>query len=145
MTLPGHQSITLSVAMTTQLWCHSVLAMACNACHALEIFIIQTSANFEKSKTKFFSYKYFFSNQQILCSLRYDANGRIYCCKCWRYPIRRRVIFAKFCIRIFDLLSEPDVWFYVVYCYNSKRKISKDAFEWRLLKWLISKNCHLRG
>ena len=28
MQLPGHQSITPSVAMTTQLWCHSVCEMA---------------------------------------------------------------------------------------------------------------------
>ena len=57
MQLPGHQSITISVAMTTQLLCHSVSAMAYNACHAPEIFIIPTSANFEKSKTQIFSNK----------------------------------------------------------------------------------------
>ena len=57
MQLPGHQSITISVAMTTQLLCHSVSAMAYNACHAPEIFIIHTSANFEKSKTQIFSNK----------------------------------------------------------------------------------------
>ena len=65
MQLPGHQSITLSVAMTTQLWCHSVSAMACNACHAPEIFIIHTSANFEKSKTQIFSTKQFFFFKSI--------------------------------------------------------------------------------
>ena len=48
--LPGHQSITPLVAMTTQLWCLS----ACNAYPAPEIFIIYTSANFEKSKTQIF-------------------------------------------------------------------------------------------
>ena len=53
--------------MTTQLWCHSISAMAYNACHAPEIFIMHTSTNFEKSKTQIFSYKYFFSNQLILC------------------------------------------------------------------------------
>ena len=52
MQLPGHQSITPSVAVTTQLWCNSISTMACNACHAPEIFIIHTSANFEKSKTQ---------------------------------------------------------------------------------------------
>ena len=55
------------VAMVTELCTHFISAMACNACRAPEIFILHTSANFEKSKTKIFSYKYFFSNHLILC------------------------------------------------------------------------------
>ena len=38
MKLPGHPSMTFSVAMATHLWCHSTSAMACNACHAPEFF-----------------------------------------------------------------------------------------------------------
>ena len=40
-------------------------AMACNACHAPEIFIIHTSTNFEKSNTQIFSNKYFFFLKSI--------------------------------------------------------------------------------
>ena len=42
-------------AMVTELCAHSFTAMACNACHAPEICILHTSANFEKQKTQFFS------------------------------------------------------------------------------------------
>ena len=85
--LPGHQSITPSVAITTQLWCHSISAMACNACHASEIFIIHTSANFEKSKLKFsqtniFSQinKFFGFNifpERIICEELVDHEGSV--------------------------------------------------------------------
>ena len=52
--------MTLSVAMTTQLRYHSTSAMACNACHASEFFILHTSANFEKSNTPIYSKLIFF-------------------------------------------------------------------------------------
>ena len=45
------------VAMVTDLNIHSVSAVLCNAYHAPEIFILHTSANFEKSKTHIFSNK----------------------------------------------------------------------------------------
>ena len=48
MKLSGQLSMTLSVAMATQLLCHSTSAMACNAYHAPECFTLHTSANFEK-------------------------------------------------------------------------------------------------
>ena len=69
MKLPCHPSMTLSVDKATQLWCHSTSAMAWNACHAPEFFILHTSANFEKSNTQIFSNKNFFSNQLVLCYL----------------------------------------------------------------------------
>ena len=50
------------VAMVTELCTHSIASMACTACHAPEIFILHTSAYFEKSNTQFFSNKLFFSN-----------------------------------------------------------------------------------
>ena len=58
--------VQVPVAMVTPLCIHFISAMACNACHAPEIFILHTSANFEKSKTQIFSNKYFFSNHLIL-------------------------------------------------------------------------------
>ena len=45
------------VAMVTELCTHSIAAMTCNACHAPEICMLHTSANFEKSKAQFFSNK----------------------------------------------------------------------------------------
>ena len=47
------------VAMVTELCIHFISAMTCNACHAPEIFILHTSANFEKSKTQIFSNNFF--------------------------------------------------------------------------------------
>ena len=44
-------------AMVIELCTHSISAMACNACYAPELCILYTSANFEKSKTQFFSNK----------------------------------------------------------------------------------------
>ena len=41
------------VAMVTKLCTHSISAMTCNVCHAPEICILHTSANFEKSDTFF--------------------------------------------------------------------------------------------
>ena len=55
-------NLKVLVAMVTELCNHSISAMACTACHAPEICILHTSANFEKSKTQFFSNKYVFSN-----------------------------------------------------------------------------------
>ena len=57
-------NLKVLVAMVTELCTHSISAMTCNACHAPEICILHTSANFEKSKTQFFSKKkfFFFSN-----------------------------------------------------------------------------------
>ena len=55
-------NLTVLIAMVTELCTHSISAMACYACRAPEICILHTSANFEKSKTQFFSNKYFFSN-----------------------------------------------------------------------------------
>ena len=40
-------------------WRHNYSAMACSVCHAPEIFILHTSANFEKSKTHICSNKSF--------------------------------------------------------------------------------------
>ena len=48
-------NLKVLVAVVTELCTHSISAMACNACHAPEICILHTSANFEKSKTQFFS------------------------------------------------------------------------------------------
>ena len=50
-------NLKVLVAMVTELCTHSISAMACNACHASEIYILHISANFEKSKTHFFSNK----------------------------------------------------------------------------------------
>ena len=50
-------NLKVLVAMETELCTHLISAMACNACHAPEIFILHTSANFEKSKTQIFSNK----------------------------------------------------------------------------------------
>ena len=50
-------NLKVLVAMVTELCTHSISAMVCNACHAPEICILHTSANFEKSKTQFFSNK----------------------------------------------------------------------------------------
>ena len=55
-------NLKVLVAMVTELCPHSISAMACNVCHAPEICILHTSANFEKSKIQFFSNKIFFSN-----------------------------------------------------------------------------------
>ena len=52
--LPGDPSVSLSVAMATQLWCHSTSAKACSVCHAREFFILHTSANFVISNTQIF-------------------------------------------------------------------------------------------
>ena len=52
--------INLLVAMVTELCTHSISAMA-YACHAPEICILHTSANFEKVKDTIFL-KQFFSN-----------------------------------------------------------------------------------
>ena len=53
-------NLKVLVAMVIELCTHSISAMACNACHAPEICILQTRAKFEKSKTQFFLNKYFF-------------------------------------------------------------------------------------
>ena len=55
-------NLKVLVAIVTELCIHSISAMACNICHAPEICILHTSANFGKSKTQFFSNKYFFSD-----------------------------------------------------------------------------------
>ena len=56
------KNLKVLVVMVIDLCTHFISAMACNACHAPEIYILHTSANFEKSKAQFFSNKYFFSN-----------------------------------------------------------------------------------
>ena len=48
-------NLKVLVAMVTELCTHFNSAMAYNACHAPEIFILHNSANFEKSKTQIFS------------------------------------------------------------------------------------------
>ena len=50
-------NLKVIVAMVTELCTHSISAMAYNACHDPEICMLHTSANFEKSKTQFFSNK----------------------------------------------------------------------------------------
>ena len=50
-------NLKVLVAMVIELCTNSISAMAWNACHVPEICILHTSANFEKSKTQFFSYK----------------------------------------------------------------------------------------
>ena len=50
-------NLKVIVAMVTELCTHSISAMACNACHAPEIRMLHISANFETSKTQFFSNK----------------------------------------------------------------------------------------
>ena len=50
-------NLKVLVAMVTKLCTHFNSTMAYNACHALEIFILHNSANFEKSKTQIFSNK----------------------------------------------------------------------------------------
>ena len=50
-------NLKVLVAMVTELHTHSISAVAFNAYHAPEICILHTSANFEKSKTQFFSNK----------------------------------------------------------------------------------------
>ena len=46
-------NLKVIVAMATELCTHFISAMACNACHAPEICMLHTSANFEKSDTFF--------------------------------------------------------------------------------------------
>ena len=92
MQLPCHQSITPSVAMTTQLWCHSVSAMACNAMHAMLLrfssyipVLILKSQRLKFSQTNNFSQIIKFgvrlwsdwadANQYILCCLRCALSG----------------------------------------------------------------------
>ena len=58
-------NLKVLVAMVTELCTHSISAWS--ACHSPEICTLHTSANFEKSKTQFFSNKYFFSNHKIRC------------------------------------------------------------------------------
>ena len=48
-------NLKVIVAMVTELCTQSISAMAYNACYAPEICMLHTSANFEKSKTQFFS------------------------------------------------------------------------------------------
>ena len=48
-------NLKVIVAIVTELCTHSISAMACS--HAPEICMLHTSANFEKSKTQFFSNK----------------------------------------------------------------------------------------
>ena len=55
-------NLKVLVAVVTELCTHSISAMACNVWHAPEICLLHTNANFESSKTQFFSNKYFFSN-----------------------------------------------------------------------------------
>ena len=55
-------NLKVIVAMVTELSTHSISAMACNACHAPEICILHTSANFEKSKTIFLKQIIFSNN-----------------------------------------------------------------------------------
>ena len=50
-------NLKVIVAMVTELCTHFISAMAYNACHAPKICMLHTSANFEKSKTQFFSNK----------------------------------------------------------------------------------------
>ena len=50
-------NLKVLVAMAIELCTHSISAMACNAFHAPEIYILHTNANFEMSKTQFFSNK----------------------------------------------------------------------------------------
>ena len=50
-------NLKVIVAMVTELCTHSISAMVCFACHAPEISMLHTIANFEKSKTQFFSNK----------------------------------------------------------------------------------------
>ena len=57
--------------MKTELCTHSISAVVFISYHASEIFILHTSANFEKSKAQIFSNKYVFSNQLILGSMFY--------------------------------------------------------------------------
>ena len=52
-------NLKVLVAMVTELCTHSISALACNACHAPEICILHTSANFEKSKTIFLKQIFF--------------------------------------------------------------------------------------
>ena len=54
-------NLKVLVARVIELCTHSISAVRCNAYHAPVICILHTSANFEKSKTQFFSNKYFFS------------------------------------------------------------------------------------
>ena len=51
--------------------------MACNACHAPEIFITHTSANFEKSKTNFLKQKFFLKSTNSLFISMYREKVRI--------------------------------------------------------------------
>ena len=50
-------NLKVIVAVVTELCTHTISAMAYNACHASENCMLHTSANFEKSKTQFFSNK----------------------------------------------------------------------------------------
>ena len=50
-------NLKVIVDVVPELCTHSISEMACNACHATEICILHTTANFENSKTQFFSNK----------------------------------------------------------------------------------------
>ena len=54
------KNLKVLVAMVTELCTHSISAMVCSSCHAPEICILHTSANFEKSKTQFSQTNNFF-------------------------------------------------------------------------------------
>ena len=65
-------NLKVIVAMVTELCTHSISGMACDACHAPDICMLHTSANFVKAKTHFFihvlrkcQYCFFFK----LCSI----------------------------------------------------------------------------
>ena len=64
------------VAMVTELCTHTISAMVWTLYHVSESFILQTSANFKKSKMQIFSNKEYFSNQIILCYWLFDRDGR---------------------------------------------------------------------
>ena len=56
------------VAMVTKLCIHFISAMACNACHAPEIFMLHTSANFEMSKRNFLKHIIFLKSfNSVFC------------------------------------------------------------------------------
>ena len=60
-------NLKVLVATVTEVCIHSISAKTCNACYASVICILHISANFEKSKTQFFSNNFFFSNLIRCC------------------------------------------------------------------------------
>ena len=79
-------NLKVLVAMVTELCTHSISTMACSACHAPEICILHTSANFEKSKAIFLKQIIFLKSLNSLLNL-YQHMVYAFCAFPWRFYV----------------------------------------------------------